>query len=100
MKLSTNPNFENTIKALEFSCLSLDRISSTFFNLNSAETNDEIQKIAQKKVSNLIMFILIFLLDFFTNCCLYQSNYNFLEDVASALIQLVHKTPESTTEDF
>ena len=43
----TNPNFENTIKALEFSCLSLDRISSTFFNLNSAETNDEIQKIAQ-----------------------------------------------------
>jgi peptidyl-dipeptidase Dcp len=26
----------------------LDRLSSIFFNLNSAETNDEIQKIAQE----------------------------------------------------
>ncbi len=42
------PNFENTIKALEFSGHTLERISSIFFNLNSAETNDEIQKIAQE----------------------------------------------------
>jgi len=42
------PNFENTIVALEFSGQQLDRISSVFFNLNSAETNDEIQKIAQE----------------------------------------------------
>ena len=41
------PSFENTIEALEFSGKKLDRISSIFFNLNSAETNDEIQKIAQ-----------------------------------------------------
>ena len=40
--------FENTIEALEFSGQQLDRISSTFFNLNSAETNEEIQKIAQE----------------------------------------------------
>ena len=41
------PNFKNTIEALEFAGERLDRISSIFFNLNSAETNDEIQKIAQ-----------------------------------------------------
>lgn len=43
-----NPTFENTIEALAFSGQTLDRISSIFFNLNSAETNDEIQKIAQE----------------------------------------------------
>ncbi|AJR02495.1 M3 family metallopeptidase [Siansivirga zeaxanthinifaciens] len=42
------PNFKNTIEALDFSGEQLDRISSIFFNLNSAETNDTIQKIAQE----------------------------------------------------
>lgn len=42
------PTFENTIVALDYSGYQLDRISSVFFNLNSAETNDEIQKIAQE----------------------------------------------------
>ncbi|MFS4445115.1 M3 family metallopeptidase [Maribacter sp. 2307UL18-2] len=42
------PTFENTIETLEFSGQQLDRISSVFFNLNSAETNEEIQKIAQE----------------------------------------------------
>ena len=42
------PSFKNTLKALEFSGEKLDRISSIFFNLNSAETNDEIQNIAQE----------------------------------------------------
>ncbi|MEO9481221.1 MAG: M3 family metallopeptidase [Maribacter dokdonensis] len=42
------PTFENTIEALEFSGQQLDRISSVFFNLNSAETNEDIQKIAQE----------------------------------------------------
>jgi peptidyl-dipeptidase Dcp len=41
-------DFENTIAALDYSGELLDRISSIFFNLNSAETNDEIQKIAQE----------------------------------------------------
>lgn len=45
---SAPPTFENTIAALDFSGAQLDRVSSIFFNLNSAETNDEIQKIAQK----------------------------------------------------
>ena len=42
------PTFENVIEALEFSGNALDRLSSIFFNLNSAETNDEMQKIAQE----------------------------------------------------
>ncbi len=42
------PTFKNTIEALDFSGEQLDRISSIFFNLNSAETNDVIQKIAQE----------------------------------------------------
>ena len=42
------PTFENTIEALEFAGQQLDRVSSVFFNLNSAETNEEIQKLAQE----------------------------------------------------
>jgi oligopeptidase A len=42
------PTFENTIEALDFSGQTLDRLSSVFFNLNSAETSDEMQKIAQE----------------------------------------------------
>jgi len=47
------PNFHNTIEALEKAGKQLDRASSIFFNLNSAETNDEIQSIA-KEVSPLL----------------------------------------------
>lgn len=43
-----SPTFENTIEALEFAGSQLDRITSIFFNLNSAETNDEIQQLAQE----------------------------------------------------
>lgn len=42
------PTFENTIAALDYSGYQLDRVSSIFFNLNSAETNEAIQKIAQE----------------------------------------------------
>ena len=45
---SEKPTFENTIEAMAFSGEQLDRVSNIFFNLNSAETNDEIQKIAQE----------------------------------------------------
>jgi len=41
-------SFENTLVPLEFSGNKLNRISSIFFNLNAAETNEEIQGIAQK----------------------------------------------------
>ena len=42
------PTFQNTIEALEYSGMQLKRVTSVFFNLNSAETNDELQKTAQK----------------------------------------------------
>jgi peptidyl-dipeptidase Dcp len=42
------PTFENTLAALDFAGNPLDRLSSIFFNLNSAETSDEMQKIAQE----------------------------------------------------
>ena len=42
------PTFENTIEALAFTGMELDVLSNIFFNLNSAETNDEMQKIAQE----------------------------------------------------
>ncbi len=45
---SEKPTFQNTIEALDFAGETLDRLSSIFFNLNSAETNDEMQKIAQE----------------------------------------------------
>lgn len=48
VKNPDTPNFENTILAMEFSGNILDRLSSIFFNLNSAETSDEMQKIAQE----------------------------------------------------
>ncbi|MFD1015648.1 M3 family metallopeptidase [Winogradskyella rapida] len=43
-----SPTFQNTIEALDYSGEELDRLSSIFFNLNSAETNEAIQKIAQE----------------------------------------------------
>ena len=42
------PSFANTIEALAFSGMELDALASIFFNLNSAETSDEMQKIAQE----------------------------------------------------
>ena len=45
---SEAPTFGNTLEAMEFGGQKLDRISSIFFNLNSAETSEEIQKIAQE----------------------------------------------------
>ncbi len=41
------PTFANTIEEMAFSGMQLDRISNIFFNLNSAETSEELQKIAQ-----------------------------------------------------
>ena len=49
-------NFENCIAALDFAGIRLQRISSIFFNLNAAETNEEIQKIAQEVSPSLTKF--------------------------------------------
>ena len=51
LKITANqekPDFENTIEALERSGELVGSVSSIFFNLNSAETNDEIQAIARE----------------------------------------------------
>ncbi len=40
--------FANTIEAMAYSGEKLDVVSNIFFNLNSAETNDEMQQIAQE----------------------------------------------------
>jgi Zn-dependent oligopeptidase len=45
---SQTPDFKNTIEALERSGKQLEVISNIFFNLNSSETSDEMQKIAQE----------------------------------------------------
>ncbi len=42
------PTFKNTIEALERTGSILDRVSTAFFNLNSAETSDEMQQLAQE----------------------------------------------------
>ncbi|MBO6494627.1 MAG: M3 family metallopeptidase [Roseivirga sp.] len=43
-----SPSFDNTVVQLEASGKQLDRVSAIFFNLNSAETNDEMQAIARE----------------------------------------------------
>ncbi len=51
-----DPTFENVIEALERSGEVLSRNASVLFNLNSAETNDEIQKITQELSPKLTAF--------------------------------------------
>lgn len=41
-------SFENTIEALEFSGKQVGKVAEVFFNINAAETNEQIQKIAQE----------------------------------------------------
>ena len=43
-----DPTFENTIEALEYSGSTLNRISHIFYNLLEANTNDEMQNIAEE----------------------------------------------------
>ncbi len=53
---TAKPTFANTLETLSFSGMQLDRVSSVFFNLHSAETNDDIQQIAQKVAPKLAAF--------------------------------------------
>lgn len=53
---SESPSFENTLEKLEASGGKLGRVSSILFNLNSAETSDEIQLIAQEVSPKLSKF--------------------------------------------
>ena len=42
------PTFENTIEAMEYSGQTLDRVAGIFYNLMEANTNDEMQAIAEQ----------------------------------------------------
>lgn len=42
------PTFENTVEAMEYAGSTLERVSGIFFNLMEADTNDEMQEIAEK----------------------------------------------------
>ena len=42
------PTFENTVEAMEYAGGTLERVSGIFFNLMEADTNDEMQEIAEK----------------------------------------------------
>jgi peptidyl-dipeptidase Dcp len=42
------PSFQNTVEALECSGRLLELLVNTFFNLNSAETNDDMQQLAEE----------------------------------------------------
>jgi peptidyl-dipeptidase Dcp len=57
------PDFANTIEALEKGGKLVNIISSIFFNLNSAETNEEIQRIAREISPLLTAYSNDFLLD-------------------------------------
>ena len=49
--ITQNPEpatFKNTVEALAYTGLELDRLTAMFFNLNSAETNDALQAEAQR----------------------------------------------------
>ncbi len=48
IKLESLPSFENTVEALEKSGKHLGILSALFFNLNSAETNAELQGLARE----------------------------------------------------
>ena len=42
------PTFENTVEAMEYAGQTLERVSGIFFNLMEADTNDEMQRIAEE----------------------------------------------------
>lgn len=85
------PNFQNTIEALEFSGQQLERITSIFFNLNAAETNDDIQKTAQE-ISPLLS-------EFSNDITLNQELFQKIKAVYNQKNQLQLTTEQSTLLD-
>jgi Zn-dependent oligopeptidase len=86
-----SPNFKNTIEALEYSGQQLERITSIFFNLNAAETNDEIQKTAQE-ISPLLS-------EFSNDITLNQELFQRIKAVYDQKEQLQLTTEQSTLLD-
>ena len=88
---SDSPSFENTVAALERTGKQLNRVTAIFFNLNSAETNEEIQKIAQK-VSPLLS-------DFKNDLLLNEELFNRVKTVYQDRENLSLSTEETTLLD-
>lgn len=83
-----SPTFKNTLEALDYSGGLLNTISKIFFNLNSAETSDEIQEIANE-VSPLLA-------EFSNDIGLNQELFNRIKTVYKNITTL-DLTPEQTT---
>lgn len=83
--------FENTIEALDFAGEQLDRLSSIFFNLNSAETSDEMQKIAQE--------ITPLLTEFQNDIALNENLFNRVKSVYDEKENLSLRTEQATLLD-
>lgn len=82
------PDFANTIVALDMAGDRLDRIKSIFFNLNSADTSDEMQTIAQEIAPKLS--------DFGNDITLNEQLFGRIREVFNARETLVLNEEEST----
>ena len=67
-----NPNFSNTVEALETSDAALSRLGAIFFNLVGANSNSKLEAIQVEFVKNLSMFYSEVLMN--KNCLLYTSD--------------------------
>ena len=83
-----SPDFANTIVALDMTGDRLDRIKSIFFNLNSADTSDELQNIAQEIAPKLS--------DFGNDITLNEKLFARIRSVFNARETLVLNTEETT----
>jgi peptidyl-dipeptidase Dcp len=91
LKIADNqasPDFENTIVALDLAGDRLNRIQNIFFNLNSAETCDEMQEIAQEIAPKLS--------DFSNDINLNEHLFVRVKSVFEQKDQLVLNTEETT----
>ncbi|MGE5447894.1 MAG: M3 family metallopeptidase [Bacteroidales bacterium] len=82
------PDFKNTIVALDMAGERLERIKGIFFNLNSAETNDEMQNIAQEIAPKLS--------DFSNDITLNEHLFGRIRDVFNKRESLTLNTEETT----
>lgn len=82
------PDFQNTIVALDMAGERLERIKGIFFNLNSAETNDEMQHIAQEIAPKLS--------DFSNDITLNEQLFGRIRDVFNKKESLTLNTEETT----
>ena len=82
------PDFSNTIVALDLAGEKLERIKAIFFNLNSAETSDEMQEIAQEVAPKLS--------DFGNDITLNEQLFDRIKTVHNQLENLVLNVEETT----